>query len=118
MSSLVLFICDGVDHLAEDHGNVGEALVSVADVVQAAHVKQDLLQDEGCHRFGQLTASFHYPQAQRDYLSGEEKGDDILLICFDQGSDDTEAGQAQVLKGAALAGGVEKRIEEQRYVGT
>ena len=31
-------LCDGVDHLAEDHGDVGEALVSVADVVQAAHV--------------------------------------------------------------------------------
>lgn len=46
-------------HQYESH--VRESLVRLTDVGQAGLVQQDLLQDEGGHRLGQLAARLHDP---------------------------------------------------------
>ena len=98
-------------HLAQDHGHVGEPVVGLADVVEAGLVQQDLLQDEGGHRLAQLRAALHDPQTQRDDLRGEQEVDHLLLVRLDEGPDDPEGGEAEVLEGPGLADGVEEGVE-------
>ena len=99
------------DHLAQDHGDVGEPVVGLTDVVQTSLVQQDLLQDEGRHRLAQLRAALHDPQAERDDLGGEQEVDHLLLVGLHEGPDDPEGGEAEVLEGAGLADGVEEGVE-------
>merc|ERR1719341_1855164 len=55
-------------HLAQDHGHVGEPVVSLADVVQTSLIQEDLLEDEGGHGLAQLRSRLHNPQ-QRGIIS-------------------------------------------------
>ena len=61
-----LLLGQGEDHLAEDHGDVREALIRLADVGQTRLIQQYLLKDERGHRLGQLRAALHDAQAQRN----------------------------------------------------
>mmetsp|Transcript_15973 Transcript_15973/g.48798 ORF Transcript_15973/g.48798 Transcript_15973/m.48798 type:complete len:246 (-) Transcript_15973:516-1253(-) len=47
------------DHVVEHASDRGEAVVGLADVVEARVVREDLLHDEGGHGHGQLTAGLH-----------------------------------------------------------
>lgn len=88
------------NHIAEDGADGVEALISGANVVEAVIIQQDLLHDEYGHRLAKLGASFHDAQAERDDLGGEEEVDDFGRVILDQGADNTQASQAQILEGA------------------
>merc|ERR1719215_746838 len=51
---LARFLAQLYHHLSENHCNVRKSVVSLADVVEASLVQEDLLQDEGGHRLAQL----------------------------------------------------------------
>ena len=61
-----------VDHVAQNHANGIETLVSVANVRQPRVVQEDLLHDEDGHGFGELGTFLHDAQAEGDELGGEE----------------------------------------------
>ena len=48
-----------VDHVAENHANGVETLVSVADVSEARVVQKDLLNNEDSHCFGEFRTFIH-----------------------------------------------------------
>lgn len=75
------------------HGDVGESVVSLTNIAEARVVQENFLQNEGSYRFAELRPTFHDPQTERNYLSGQQKGDHFLLIRFDQGSNHTQRGQ-------------------------
>ena len=104
-------------HLAQDHGHVGEPVVGLADVVEAGLVQEDLLEDEGGHGLAQLGAALHDPQAERDDLRGQEEVDHLLFVRLNQGADDAERGETEVLEGSGLADGVEEGVEVEGDVG-
>lgn len=49
------------NHIAQDRSDGVEALVGGTDVAETSVIKQDLLHDENCHRFGQFTTCLHDP---------------------------------------------------------
>ena len=108
---LTRFLAQLDDHLAQDHGHMGEPVVGLADVIQPSLVQQDLLQDEGGHSLAQLRAALHDPQTERDDLRGEEEVDHLLLVRLHEGPDDPERGETEVLEGTSLADGVEEGVE-------
>lgn len=57
-----------LDHVGEDGSDSVEALVRLTDILQSEVVEEDLLDDEDGNRLGQLRASLHDTQTQRDYL--------------------------------------------------
>jgi len=101
------------NHIREHRSYSVKALVRLADVLQAHIIQQDLLHDEDGHRLAQLGARLHDPQAQRDDLGGEQEVDDLRAVVLDQRTDDTQGGEAEVLEGSALGGGVEEGVEEE-----
>jgi hypothetical protein len=56
------------DHIGQDGAECAEALVRLADVLQAKVIEQDLLDDEYGHSLAELTAGLHDTQAQGDDL--------------------------------------------------
>ena len=94
-----------------------EPVVSLADVVEASLVQENLLKDEGGDGLAELGAALHDPQTQRDDLRGQEEVDHLLLVRLDQGADHAEGGEPQVLEGPRLAHCVEEGIQIQRDVG-
>lgn len=96
---------------------MGESIVRMANVRQAAIVQQNLLQDERRYRLAQFRAGFHYPQAQRNDLRSQQEGNHFLLVGFHQRSDHPERGQPQILERTRLGRGVQERIQEQRNMG-
>ena len=45
----------------QDHGDVRESVVGLADVVEPGFVDEYFLQDESGHRLGQLRSGLHDP---------------------------------------------------------
>lgn len=88
------------DHVAEDRADSVKALVGGADVVQAIVVQQNLLYNEDGHRLAQFGAGFHNSETKRDYLSGQKEIDHFGRVILDQGANDSEACEAEILKGA------------------
>ena len=50
----------------QNQSNMREALVCLADVLQAEIIQQYLLDDEGGDSFGQIAARFHDAQTKRN----------------------------------------------------
>jgi len=98
-------------HLAQDHCNVREPVVSLTNVVEASFVEQNFLENKCCHCFAQLRPALHDAQAEGDDLSGEEEVDNLLLIRLDKSSNDSKRGKPQVLKWPGLRDGVEEWVE-------
>ena len=44
----------------QDHGNVREPIVGLADVIQSGVIEQNFLKNECRYRFRQLGSRFHY----------------------------------------------------------
>ena len=104
------------NHVAEDSADGVEPLVCRADVVETVVVEQYLLHDEDGHRLAQLRARLHDAKAQRDDLGGQQKVDDLGRVVLDQGADNAEGCEAEVLEWAGLGCRVEKGVEEERKV--
>ena len=101
-------------HIAQHAAHGVESLVSLADVVQAHVVEQDLLDDEDGDRLAELGAGLHDAEAERDDLGGEEEVDHVGGVVLNESADHAERGQAQVFEGAGFGGCVEEGVEEER----
>jgi len=102
-----------VDHVAKHGADGVEALVRLTDVGQAGIVEQDLLDDEDRDGLAQLGAGLHDAEAQGDDLRREEEVDHLGGVVLDQGPDDAQGSQTEVLKWTRLGGGVQEGIEEE-----
>lgn len=100
-------------HVAQDGTNCIETLVGGAYVVEPIVVEQDFLNDENSNSLAKFRAGLHDTQAEWDNLCCKEKVDDFGGIIFDQCTNDTETGQAEIFEGSRLGGGVEKGVEKQ-----
>lgn len=58
------------------------------------------MNDEDGDGLAELRARLHYAQTERNDLGSEQKVDDLGRVVLDQGTDDTEAGEAEVLERA------------------
>jgi len=76
------------NHIREHRAHSVEALVRLADILQAHIIQQDLLHDKDGHRLAQLGTGLHDTQAQRDDLGGEQEVDDLRAVVLDQRADD------------------------------
>ena len=94
-----------------------EPVICLAYVVESRLIKQNLLEDEGGHSLAQLRPALHDPKAEWNDLGGQKKVDHLLLVRLDEGSDDPEWGETEVLEWSGLADGVEERVEVERDVG-
>ena len=107
-----------------------EAFKGLADVGEAGFIQQDLLQDEGGHCFGELTARLHDAKAQWDDLCCQQKVYDILFISLikkdeidpersdlfhylDKSTHNSETSKAEVFEWPGLAHSVEKGVEKE-----
>lgn len=106
-----LLLDELADHITEHSADGIEALVRSADVIKAIIVEEYLLDDEDGNRLGQFRACLHDPQAQRNYLGGQEEVDHLGRVVLDESADDAKAGEAQIFKGARLGGGIEEGVE-------
>lgn len=97
----------------QNDGDMGEAIVSLADVREPAVVQENLLENEGGDGLGQLRAAFHNSQAERNNLSRQQEGDDFLFVCFHERADDSQAGETEVLEGPGLRRCVQEWIQEE-----
>lgn len=105
------------DHVAEHCADSIEALVRLADVGEAHFVEEDLLDDENGDRLTELAPRLHDAQAEGDDFRGEQEVDDVaVVVLLDEGANDAERGEAQVLEGPCLARRVEERVQEERDV--
>lgn len=78
---------------------------------------KDLLDDEGGDGLGELAAGLHDAEGEGDDLRGEEEVDHVGIVHLDEGTNDTEGGEAEILEGARLGGRVEEGGEEEGDVG-
>jgi len=104
------------DHGVEHHADRLEALGSLADVLQPIVVHQNLLHDEGCHRFGEVTPPLHDAQTERNDFGLQQEGDHFVVVSLDQRPDDAQRSQPQLLLRLGLVLGVEEGLEIQRNV--
>ena len=105
------FLTQRSHHGVEDRSDGEEALVGGTDVLEAHVVEEDLLDDEGGDGLGELTADLHDAEAEGNDLCLEQKVDDLGVVHLDEGTDDAQAGEAEVLEGPGGGGGVEKRVQ-------
>lgn len=105
------------NHITQHGPNSIEAFVSLADILQAHIIEQDLLDDEDGDGLAELGARFHDAQAKRDDFGREEEVDDFAAVVFDQGADDSQGGETEVFEGAGFGGCVEEGVEEEGDVG-
>lgn len=103
-------------HITQHAAHGVKPLVSLADIIQAHVVEQDLLHDEDGDRLAELGAGLHDAEAERDDLGGKEEVDHVGGVVLNEGADHAERGQAQVFEGAGLGGRIEEWIEEERDV--
>ena len=68
------------NHVTEHGANSEEALIGMANILQASLVEKDLLNDEDGDSFGELRACFHDAQAERDDLRGQEEVNDRIVV--------------------------------------
>lgn len=61
----------------------------------------------------QHAASLHDAQAEGDDLRGEQELDDLLVVRLDEGPDDAERREPEVLERSRLGHRVEERVQEQ-----
>ena len=88
----------------------------MADVCQTCVIEKNLLHDEDGNSFAKLGAGLHDAQTKRDDLGGEQKVDNFRRIILDEGADDTERSESQVLKRSTLRSRVQEWIEKERNV--
>lgn len=103
-------------HVAEHSADGVEPFVGSADIVQAIVVKKDLLHDEYGDSLTELRARLHDAQTERNDLGGQQEIDDLGRVVLDEGANDTEAGEAEVLEWARFGGRVEEGVEIEGYV--
>ena len=84
-----------------------EKITHRTNVVKASRIDQDLLQDEGGHRFRQLGTIVHDVQAQWHDLRRQQEVYDVILVGLHQGANNAQGGESQVLETAL---GTEKAI--------
>ena len=82
------------DHFAQDHGDVGKPVISLANIIQSCLVEQDFLQNKSSHCLGKLGSRLHDSETKRYYFGGEQKIDDFLFVCLYQSPDDSQTGQS------------------------
>lgn len=109
-----LLLDELINHVAQHGADGVEALISLADVLQAQIVEQNLLDDENGDGLAEFAARLHDAQAEWDDFCCQQEVDDFTAVVLDQRTNDTEGSQAEVLKRARFGGGVQERIEEQR----
>ena len=109
-----LLLDELIDHVAENRTDGVETLIGLADIRKANVVKENLLNNEDCNRFAELRASLHDAKAERNDLRGQEEVDHIGGIVFDEGADDAEGSEAQILKWPGFGCSIEERIEKER----
>ena len=63
-------------------------------------IKQNLLYDEDGNGLAKLGARLHNSEAKRDYLRSQEEVDHFRGVVLDQGTNDSEASEAQILEGS------------------
>lgn len=105
------------DHIAQHGPDCIKPLIRGADVVESVIIQQNLLHDEYGDSLAKLRASLHNAKAQRYYLCGEKKVDDIGRIILDQGANDAKAREPQILKGPRFRRSIEEGIQEERNMG-
>jgi hypothetical protein len=101
------------DHVAKDRTDGIEPLIGGADVVEPIVVQEDLLNDEDGDRLAQFRTCLHNSKAERDDFGSKEEVDNLGRVILDQGPDDTEGRQTEVLERPGLGGRVEERVEEE-----
>ena len=79
----------GNNHIVKDGGHRKEPLGRLAQVIEAWVVQENFLDYEGRHRLTQLRASLHDSEAKWNYLSLQQKADDLGVIDFDECSNYT-----------------------------
>mmetsp|Transcript_9584 Transcript_9584/g.24525 ORF Transcript_9584/g.24525 Transcript_9584/m.24525 type:complete len:245 (+) Transcript_9584:56-790(+) len=109
-------LSEQLHHTPQDGADGEEPRGGGAHVVEAHLVEENLLNDEGRHRLGQLASHLHRPQAERDYFRREQKVDDLRVVDLHERADDAQAREAEVLERPRPAHGVEKRVEKQGHV--
>lgn len=109
---------EGGNHVGENGANGVEALVRLANVLEAKVVEENLLDNEDGDRLGELRASLHDAEAEGDDLGREEEVDDVrVVVLLDESANDTQRRQAEVLEWTSLARCVEEWVEEEGDVG-
>ena len=78
---------------------------------------QYLLNDECGDCFRQFRPSFHDSQTERYDLSVQQLFDDLRIIDLNESSDNAQTHESQVFIALTLLDRVQKRVEEQWYVG-
>ena len=86
------------NHSSQNHGHVGESIERLTNVVQAAIVGEDLLQDKCGDRFREFAARLHDAQRQGDDLCGQEEIDHFGFVGFHQGADHAERRQTEIFE--------------------
>jgi hypothetical protein len=104
-------------HVTEDSSDGVESLVCCTNVVETVVVEEDLLHNEDGDCLAKLGASLHDAQAQRDDFRREQEVDDLGRIVLDEGADDAQARQAEVLERTRLGRRVEEGVEEEGDMG-
>lgn len=69
-----------INHVGQDGADGVESLVSLADVLQAQVVEQDLLHNEDCDSLAELTARLHDTKAEWDDLGCEQEVDNLAAV--------------------------------------
>lgn len=101
------------DHVAKDSAHSIESLICRTNIRQANVIEKDLLHNENRNGLAEFRPGLHYTKAERNNLSGEEEVDDVRRVILDQGSDDAERCETEILERARFRGRVQKGIEEQ-----
>jgi hypothetical protein len=105
------------NHITQYRAHSVEPLVSLADVLQAHVVEQDLLDDEDSNSLAELGTGLHDAEAEWNNFGGEEEVDDFGAVVLDQCSNDAEGGKAEVFERSGLRGRVEKWVKKEWDVG-
>ena len=111
--SLARVLAELDDHLAKNHCHMREPVIGLTDVVEAGLIQQDLLEDECGHSLAQLGPRLHDPQTQRNYLCCQEEVNNLLFVCLDQSSDNSEGSQTKIFKWSGLADRVQEWVQIQ-----
>ncbi len=88
------------DHVAEDSAHSIETLIRRTNIRQANVIEKNLLHDENRDGLTKFRSGLHNTKAERNDLGGEEEVDDVRRVILDQGSDDAERCEAQILERA------------------
>ena len=93
-----------------------ESIECLTDVIQAAIIGENLLQDERGDRLGQFTAGLHDAQRQRNDLGGEKEIDHFGFVGLHQSADDAERREPKVFEWTRRRLHVQEWIEKERNI--